>query len=111
MLKRPNVINLNTTLSPAVISLLLQDCTIYILAIPTNRAVVGSVVLVANICIQKESILSARQPALSTQSSKTVTCISHCMMVSLFITSYHFKSYEDEVDDIWMYRAIHYENK
>jgi hypothetical protein len=91
--KKPNVIDLNTTLSPAVISPLLQDRAIYIPAIPTNRAVVGSAVLVANIRVQKGSIPFARQPVLSAQSSKTVTCVSHCTMVSLFIISYHFKSY------------------
>ena len=47
--KKPNVIDLNTTLSPAVISPLLQDRAIYILAIPTNRAIIGSAVLIANI--------------------------------------------------------------
>jgi hypothetical protein len=93
LLKKSNVIDLDTTLSPAVISPSLQDRAIYIPAIPTNRAVAGSIVLVANIRVQKGSILSAGQPVLSTRSSKIVTCVSHCTMVSLFIISYHFKSY------------------
>jgi hypothetical protein len=109
--KKPDVIDLDTTPSPAVISPSLQDRAIYIPAIPANRAVAGSAVLAANIRVQKGSIPSAGQPVLSARSSKTVTRVSHRTMVSLFIISYHFKSYQDETDDIRTYGTIHRESK
>jgi hypothetical protein len=109
--KKPNVINLDTIPSPIVISLLLQDCAMHILALPTNRTVTSLAVLAANIRAQKGSIPSARQPALSARSSKIATRVSYCTMVSLFIISYHFKSYQDETNDIQTYRAIHCKSK
>ena len=111
MSKKPNVIDLDTTPSPAVISPSLQNRAIYIPAIPANRAVAGSAVLTANIRVQKGSIPSAGQPVLSARSSKTVTRVSYRTMVSLFIISYHFKSYQDETDDIRTYGTIHRESK
>jgi hypothetical protein len=100
LLKKHEVINLDTILSPVVALLAVQDCAMHLLALPANRTVAGLAVLAANICAQKGSTPSARQLALSVWNSKTVTCVSYCTMVSLFIINYYFKSYQDEIDDI-----------
>jgi hypothetical protein len=109
--KKPDVIDLDTIPSPIVISPMPQDRAMHISTLPANRTVAGLAVLAANIRAQKGSISSAGQPALSTRGSKTVTRVSHRTMVSLFIIDYHFKSYQDEIDDIRTYRAIRRESK
>jgi hypothetical protein len=83
----------------------------HILALLASRSVAGYAILAANAHAQKGSILFAKQPALSTRANKTVTQISHCTIVSLFTIAYYFKSYKDEVDNIWTYRAINRESK
>jgi hypothetical protein len=114
LLKKPTIINLDTILSPIpslLIQPLLQDCAMHIPALPASRSVAGYAILAANAHAQRGNIPSAKQPALSTRTSRSATCISHRTIVSLFTIAYYFKSYKDKRQNIRTYRAINCESK
>jgi hypothetical protein len=72
--KKPNIIDLDAIPSPVLaplLSSLLQDCAIHVLALLASRSVAGSAVLAANIHAQKGSIPSTKQLALSMRSSRS----------------------------------------